>query len=246
MVWFRIDDVFPFHERIIRAGNAAVGVWSRAGAWSAAQLTDGFVPTEIARTIGSAKEIRRLVDVGLWIEEDGGYRFHAWAEDGTGTKRQPTRAEVEAKRRAEAERKAAYRSKQERAVDGRYEPQMSQRDTRGTDGGTPAGVPPLPTRPDPYTPLAPLGGSAPPVDNPGEKPAAFCPKHPTGTDRACRACGNARRAHDDWTPPAAPPRAPRWDPATHCEHGQLLGACDACDYETAHVAEILHGRWGTA
>jgi hypothetical protein len=27
-------------------------------------------------------------------------------------------------------------------------------------------------------------------------PTPFCPKHPNGTDQACRACGNARRAFE--------------------------------------------------
>jgi hypothetical protein len=116
MVWFLVDDVLPFHERVIRAGNAAMGLWVRGGAWCSGQLTDGFIPTEVARTMGTPAEIRKLVEVGLWHPEQregqAGYLFHAWAEDGTGTKRQPTRAEVEAKRRAERERKAAYRERQ--------------------------------------------------------------------------------------------------------------------------------------
>lgn len=245
MVWFRIDDTFPFHERVIRAGNAAVGLWSRAGAWSAAQLTDGFIPTDVARTMGSAREIARLVDVGLWISEtrDGqpGYLFHAWAEDGTGTKRQPTRAEIEQKRRADAQRQADWRAKH-RDDAGRYEPTVSQRDS----GVTHASRNTAPTRPDPYTPLAPLGGAAPPVDNPGDRPSPFCPKHPSGTDSPCRACGTARRRHDTWTPPPAPPRAPRWDPETHCEHGQHRGRCDACDYEARRDDVVIPGPWGAA
>lgn len=111
MVWFRVDDVLPFHARVIEAGNAAMGLWVRAGALSAGQLTDGFITTATARTLGTMKEIKRLVDVGLWLEVEGGYQFHAWAEDGTGTKRQPTRAEVESQRKAERERKAAQRAK---------------------------------------------------------------------------------------------------------------------------------------
>jgi hypothetical protein len=127
MVWFRVDDVLPFHARVIEAGNAAMGLWVRAGALSAGQLTDGFITTATARSLGSTREIKRLVDVGLWNEVDGGYQFHAWAEDGTGTKRQPTRAEVEAQRRAERDRKAAYRA--------------SRRDTDGGPGPVPPGVP---------------------------------------------------------------------------------------------------------
>lgn len=30
------------------------------------------------------------------------------------------------------------------------------------------------------------------------EPPAFCPSHPTGTSTDCRACGDARRAHDAW------------------------------------------------
>lgn len=33
------------------------------------------------------------------------------------------------------------------------------------------------------------------------RPAPFCSKHPQGTDEPCRACGNARRISEAWTPP---------------------------------------------
>jgi hypothetical protein len=154
MVWFRVDDVLPFHARVIEAGNAAMGLWVRAGALSAGQLTDGFITAATARTLGSPREIKRLVEVGLWVEVDGGYQFHAWAEDGSGTKRQPTRAEVEAARKAERDRKAAQRAK--------------PKDTHPDDPPRPPGVPvgqparhrpdvgdvseyPVPSRPDPVT-----------------------------------------------------------------------------------------------
>lgn len=156
MVWFRVDDVLPFHARVIEAGNAAMGLWVRAGALSAGQLTDGFITAATARTLGSPREIKRLVEVGLWAEVDGGYQFHAWAEDGTGTKRQPTRAEVESQRKAERERKAAQRA-------GRKE---GQQDTASRPASVPVGQPagrqpddqqesrqaseyPVPSRPDP-------------------------------------------------------------------------------------------------
>lgn len=120
MVWFLVDDVLPFHERVLRAGNAAMGLWVRAGAWSSGQLTDGFISTDVARTMGTAAEIRRLVQVGLWEpavkDSQEGYLFHAWSEDGTGQKRQQTKAEVEEKRRKERERKAAYRESQRDAT----------------------------------------------------------------------------------------------------------------------------------
>ena len=130
MVWFRVDDVLPFHERVLDAGNAARGLWVRAGAWSSGHLSDGFVPRTIARQIGTPNEIRRLVLTGLWVEADGGYQFHAWAEDGTGAKRQPTRAEIESSRKAERERKAAYRAGRRAAT---------QQESDSSPAGVPAG-----------------------------------------------------------------------------------------------------------
>lgn len=136
MVWFRVDDVLPFHARVIEAGNAAMGLWVRAGALSAGQLTDGFITAATARTLGSPREIKRLVEVGLWHDVEGGYQFHAWAEDGTGTKRQPTRAEVESQRKAERERKAAQRANQKDTK------QETPPRPPGVPVGQPAGRPP--------------------------------------------------------------------------------------------------------
>jgi hypothetical protein len=66
MVWFNVDDGFGFHRKALRAGNAAVGLWTRAGAECGRQLTDGFVSTMLARQMGKPAEIRALVDVELW------------------------------------------------------------------------------------------------------------------------------------------------------------------------------------
>lgn len=74
MPYFPVDDQMPFHPKIIAAGNAAVGVWTRAGAWSKGHATGGFVPTEIASILGT-REANRLVEAGLWVEVDGGFRF---------------------------------------------------------------------------------------------------------------------------------------------------------------------------
>jgi hypothetical protein len=255
MVWFLVDDVLPFHERVLRAGNAAMGLWVRGGSWCAGQLTDGFIPADVARTLGTAGEIRKLVAVGLWEAhtKDGqaGYLFHAWAEDGTGQKRQPTKAEVEERRRKDREKKQRQRSTPSRAESGRYSPDVSPGDTQGDTPGDSRGES-LRTRPDQAIPTPPPssegGASAPPphVENPGERPAPHCPKHPGGTDRPCRACGDARRAHDAWTPPPPAPRAPRFDPATYCEHLQLRGSCETCDYEARRADVVIRGPWPAA
>jgi hypothetical protein len=45
MTWFKIDDSFYDHPKVFDAPDCAVALWTRAGTWSARNLTDGFVPT---------------------------------------------------------------------------------------------------------------------------------------------------------------------------------------------------------
>jgi hypothetical protein len=99
MPWFSVEDNLPLHPKVTAAGNSAMGLWVRAGAWAMHQLTDGFVPDEIARTLGSAADARRLVKAGLWLETDGGFLFHDWLS------RQRSKAQVEAEREAGRKRK---------------------------------------------------------------------------------------------------------------------------------------------
>lgn len=105
MPWFKVDDTLPFHAKVLAAGNAAMGLWVRAGAWSMQQLSDGHIPAHVARSMGTRAEVKRLVDVGLWVEKDDGFAFHQWAP------RQPTRAHVLAEREAAAERQKVAREK---------------------------------------------------------------------------------------------------------------------------------------
>lgn len=101
--------------KAIAAGNAACGLWVRAGSWSAAQLTDGDIPSSIVSSLGGrAADARKLVEVGLWHPHThdcdecpqpkrGHYVFHGWQEY------QPTREDVERKRAEARERMAAHR-----------------------------------------------------------------------------------------------------------------------------------------
>ncbi len=97
MASFRVDDVLSDHPKVLAAGNAAMGLWVRAGAWSMRHLTDGFIPDAVAALHGTSREATALVDSGLWIVVDGGYLFHAWDS------RQPSRDEVEERRRQRSE-----------------------------------------------------------------------------------------------------------------------------------------------
>lgn len=108
--WFKVDDTLAFHHKSVAAGNAAMGLWVRAGSWSMQTLSDGYIPDVIAIQLGSKSQAKRLVEVGLWDRLQSGYGFHEWEQ------RQPTKVQVQADRAATAERqrKARERRKQER------------------------------------------------------------------------------------------------------------------------------------
>jgi len=106
MPWFRVDDGFHNHPKVLKAGTAAVGLYVRCGSYSAQQLTDGFVPSEVAAQYGSPEWARRLVDVGLWVTVDGGYRMPDFLEYN------PSRAKVLAEREQKAKRQQRWREGQ--------------------------------------------------------------------------------------------------------------------------------------
>lgn len=101
LAWAKLDDGLTFHEKIVEAGNAATGVWVRGLAWSAYHLTDGFVPTKIARLVAgeSRGALKALVGSRLWVECPGGYRIHDYL------KYNPSKAEVLEKREKDRLRK---------------------------------------------------------------------------------------------------------------------------------------------
>lgn len=110
MPYFPVDDQFAFHPKATAAGNAALGVWVRAGAWCKAHATGGRIPFETAHVIGSKALCRKLVDVGLWHGIPGGYEFHDWEHQAGNFE-----AEVEKERRDRAreknrERQARFRN----------------------------------------------------------------------------------------------------------------------------------------
>lgn len=97
MSWFRIDDKFHSHAKVLQAGNAAVGLYTRCGAWSCDQRTEGKIPRHVARSFGTPKEIRTLLSCALWAETEDGYVMPDFLDFN------PSNAEVDAKRQARAE-----------------------------------------------------------------------------------------------------------------------------------------------
>jgi hypothetical protein len=143
VTWFKVDDNLAFHRKVIVAGNAAMGLWVRAGSWSAQQLTDGFVPDEMIALIGTPAQRAKLIKARLWIEVEGGCQFHEWSENG----RQPTSESVRKDRAAAAKRQAEWRARRSATsqVNGS---RNGVTNTSVTEEVTPE-VTPTPTRPDP-------------------------------------------------------------------------------------------------
>lgn len=104
MPWFRVDDTLATHPKARAAGLPAMGLWTVAGAYASQHLTEGYVPEWYVDTWPSGRRhAERLVKAGLWIEVPGGWMFHQWDE------RQPTKAQVEATRKAARDRQRKRR-----------------------------------------------------------------------------------------------------------------------------------------
>lgn len=106
MAWVKIDDHITQNPKIAAAGPLAMAMHLAAICYCNRELTDGFVPRAIARTlldweyvdaegkiwtvgttcgmrgedVTNASVIPLLVDAGLWEVADGGYRVHDYLD----------------------------------------------------------------------------------------------------------------------------------------------------------------------
>lgn len=75
-VRFQVDGDFYDHPKSIGLTDAAVALWTRAGSYSAAKRTKGFIPAHVLTILTQTPEAaRELVSAGLWKRVKGGYRF---------------------------------------------------------------------------------------------------------------------------------------------------------------------------
>lgn len=114
MPWFKVDDTAHTHPKVIKAGNAALGLWLRAGAYAAQHLTEGAVPGVVVQLYGTAPQARKLVAAGLWHEH--GHACPRCAQPAAGDYvvhdflvYNPTRAKVQSDREAAAKRQQRAR-----------------------------------------------------------------------------------------------------------------------------------------
>lgn len=111
MTWFKVDDSFHSHPKVLATEPSALGLWVVAGTWSSANLTDGFVPDYVLPRLlpDSVKLAEALVTCGLWRRAKGGYRFHDWSDYN------PRSVDVKRERDAARERMRNLRAKRKGA-----------------------------------------------------------------------------------------------------------------------------------
>jgi hypothetical protein len=98
VTWVKLDDQFPDHPKIASAGPLAMAWHVAALCYCSRHLTDGYIPTRVARSLidltgcaeitdtGNAYELKpatlidRLVKSGAWHKEPDGYRLHDFLE----------------------------------------------------------------------------------------------------------------------------------------------------------------------
>jgi len=141
--WFRLDDSFHGHPKVIAAGNEAIGLYVRCGTYAAEHLTDGFIPEDIAVLYGAQDTGSRrnpgtgkpetlgetLVRTKLWRRARAGWRMRDYLDYN------PSKKAVDNDRRQAAERQRRRRG----TIPSRRDNGVTSTVTHTT-----------PTRPDPY------------------------------------------------------------------------------------------------
>ena len=148
MTWVKLDDQFSEHPKVLAAGPAAMWLFVCGLCYCGRQLTDGRIPKSMLPRLADVKNptrlAARLVEVGLWHDEDDDFLVHDFLAHN------PSRQDVEKRRADNRDRQKKSRSQRQ-----------SQRDEDVTDGVTHS----APTRPDPSRPL-PSDARKPEDDDP--------------------------------------------------------------------------------
>lgn len=150
-MWAKVDDGWWCHPKVMGLSLPARGLWISALSWSCAQRLDE-VPTQFLAMVQADEALAaELVAAGLWIEADGGWRIHDWAEYQELTK---------SEKRAEAGRKGGIRSGESRRrkskqTEANTAPDQPKRRSKpkqtapASEANAEAGTRPVPSRPVP-------------------------------------------------------------------------------------------------
>lgn len=156
MAWVKLDDNYRNHPKLVKAGPEAVALDVAAMCYSAAYLTDGFVPESAVPSLFPLRNTQRAVDALVtsrrWHRDadNHGYWIHDYLDYN------PAAEKVLAEREKEREKK----KRQRRNPDGTFgdvPPPVPTGHNGGHPPGLPEGIPP-------HVPSVP-SSSRPPVDS---------------------------------------------------------------------------------
>jgi hypothetical protein len=83
--WVRLDTQWPHNPKFLMLVEdkkwRAITVYMAGLGYSGAHGTKGFLPALCLATLhGSKKEATELMDVGLWLPQQGGWDINGWDE----------------------------------------------------------------------------------------------------------------------------------------------------------------------
>lgn len=144
MVWARVDDGWWAHPKVLGLSLAARGLWTTALSWSCAQRRP-VVPSPFVAmvTAGDDDPTDELVHAGLWVEVDGGFEIHDWAE---------YQEKSLSEKRSEAGAKGGKKSRPPKQTGSNPEANGKQTTSKGVTNGEANGEAGIPTRPVPTRP----------------------------------------------------------------------------------------------
>ena len=220
---FQVDPDFYDHPKTLGMSDAATALWVRAGSYSAAKLTDGFIAEHVLPALSSqpqdaADELRRR---GLWHKVKGGYRFHEWE------RRNLTRQRVETDRETDRNRKRAGRGGGTHSAGQNGNPQANLDIVRPESNRSPDGIQPESERIPPVSVSVSVSES---VSGSGRGPGRRCVEHANDPNPPpCPRCKDAREAYEA----AEAERRRRVDTAPKCRwhRGQPAHNCALCRSE---------------
>ena len=105
--WVRLDTAMPRNHKILalletRGGKESAFVYVCSLSYCGEQGLEGFFPkTALPFIHAKPADAKRLVDVGLWIEQPGGWTVNGWT-DYQPTTEQNQRRSARARKAAEA------------------------------------------------------------------------------------------------------------------------------------------------
>lgn len=167
MTFVLLDDASWSHPKALRAGNEAWGAFTRMLAYCSTHLTDGIIDSEVALSIAMRpKVLDKLVAVGLLERVGDTFRVHDYLEHN------PSRAQVEAKRKAKTERQNRWRKnadsteevRQNTGKSARVDASTAPSTRRSTDASRSASKDAAPSHPIPSHPIG--GGPRAPARTP--------------------------------------------------------------------------------